>query len=501
VIFPVNYVVDRDLIVFRTDPGSKLDAATERESVAFEVDAVDEATRTGWSVVVGGTLADHDQVQEPAGLVALAQDAGAAGEELDLHRGRGLGQQLPRAAGRTAGAGPGSGRSPPWPTASPGRPGAAKHGPPPGPTGPPGVGRPALGAGGSEHDAGGAPRGEAVDAAQVIVVGGGGTGGALAHDLVLRGLRVTLLERGELTSGTTGRHHGLLHSGARYAVGDPASAVACIAENRILRRIAPGSFEENGGLFVALDDQDMGYLPGFLAGCAACGIPTRRLTPAEALALEPGLNPALRAAVRVPDATMDAMRLPLRFFATAQANSARLRPFCEVVGLPRAGRRVTGVAVRDRLTGAEAELAADLVVNATGPWCGRLAAMAGASVPVQPSAGVLLAVAGRLCDLVVNRLHACGDGDIVVPQRRLSIVGTSAWTVDDPDDLEVPDEHVRAMRREGAKLVPAVAAAAERAAWSAARPLIGPAGGGRGRELSRTFGCFDHAVTDGVAAW
>jgi glycerol-3-phosphate dehydrogenase len=125
--------------------------------------------------------------------------------------------------------------------------------------------------------------------------------------------------------------------------------------------------------------------------------------------------------------------------------------------------------------------------------------MAEATVPVQPSPGVLLALVGRLCDLVVNRLHPAGDGDIVVPQRRLSIVGTSAWTVSDPDDLEVPDEHVQAMYREGAKLVPAVTSAAERAAWSAARPLIGATGGqGGGRELSRTFKCFDHAVTDGV---
>jgi glycerol-3-phosphate dehydrogenase len=309
---------------------------------------------------------------------------------------------------------------------------------------------------------------------------------------------VTLVERGELTSGTTGRHHGLLHSGARYAVNDPESALECIAENRILRRIAPGSFEENGGLFVALDDEDMDYLPRFLAGCAACGIPTRQLTPAAALDLEPGLHPGLRAAVLVPDATMDAMRLPLRFFASAQRNGARLRPFTEVTGLLTAGRRVRGVAVRDHLTGADAELDADLVVNATGPWCERLAAMAGTSVPVQPSPGVLLALQGRLCELVVNRLHPAGDGDIVVPQRRLSIVGTSAWTVDDPDDLAVPEDHVQAMFREGARLVPAVATASERAAWSAARPLVGAAGGGGGRELSRTFKCFDHAATDQV---
>jgi glycerol-3-phosphate dehydrogenase len=338
-----------------------------------------------------------------------------------------------------------------------------------------------------------------MDRAHVAIVGGGGTGAALAHDLVLRGLRVTLVERGELTSGTTGRHHGLLHSGARYAVADAESAVECIQENRILRRIAPGSFEENGGLFAAITDEDMDYLPGFLAACAACDIPTRELTAAEALRIEPGLTPTVKAAVLVPDATMDAMRLPLRFFATARRNGAELRPFTEVTGLLVHDRRVTGVAVRDHLTGVGAEIQADLVVNATGPWCERLAGMAGADVPVRPSPGVLLALRGRLCNLVVNRLHPAGDGDIVLPQRSLSVVGTSSWVVEDPDDLDVPEEHVQAMYREGARLVPAVATAAERAAWSAARPLIGTAGTATsGRELSRTFKCFDHAASDGV---
>ncbi|HZD70103.1 MAG TPA: FAD-dependent oxidoreductase, partial [Actinomycetes bacterium] len=322
--------------------------------------------------------------------------------------------------------------------------------------------------------------------AHVVIVGGGGTGAALAHDLILRGLEVTLVERGEVISGTTGRHHGLLHSGARYAVKDAESAVECIAENRILRRIAPGSFEENGGLFVALDDEDMDYRPAFLDACAACGIPARELPVAQALRLEPNLSPAIKAAVRVPDATMDAMRLPLRFLAAARRGGARLHPFTEVVGLLRHAGRVRGVAARDRTSRRELRIAADLVVNATGPWSERLAAMAGARVPVRPSPGVLLALRGRLCNLVINRLHPAGDGDIIVPQRALSVVGTSSWVVDDPDDLEVPEAHVQAMYREGAKLLPAVATAAYRAAWSAARPLIGDTGASSGRELSRT---------------
>ena len=53
-IFPVNYVLDGDLIVFRTDPGTKLDHGS-LDRVAFEVDEIDFAHHEGWSVVVAGT--------------------------------------------------------------------------------------------------------------------------------------------------------------------------------------------------------------------------------------------------------------------------------------------------------------------------------------------------------------------------------------------------------------------------------------------------------------
>ena len=333
----------------------------------------------------------------------------------------------------------------------------------------------------------------------VLIVGGGGTGGALAHDLTLRGVKVTLVERGEVTSGTTGRHHGLLHSGARYAVGDREAAIECIEENTILRRICPGSFEENDGLFVAITDEDMEYLEPLLKGCADCGIPTQTLTRDEALRLEPLLNPELKAAVRIPDATMDAMRLPLRFFASAKHGGAGIHAYMEVEGLLVHDHLVSGAVVRDHVTGKAGEIRADIVVNATGPWAEHTAAMAGVDVPIRPSPGVLLALRGRLSNMVINRMHKSGDGDIVVPQRALSIVGTSSWTVDDPDDLGVPEDHVRRMYEEGSKLIPAIKTAEFRAAWSAARPLIGSKDQvDSGRELSRTFKTYDHKETDGV---
>ena len=334
--------------------------------------------------------------------------------------------------------------------------------------------------------------------AHVLIIGGGATGGGLAHDLALRGLRVTLVERGEVTSGTSGRHHGLLHSGARYAVGDREAGVECIRESTILKRIAPGTFECNDGLFVAVCEEDLEYLDPLVDACTEAGIPAQRLSAAQALRLEPNLNPELKAAVRVPDATVDPMRLILRFFATARHNGADIRPYMEVTGLVRHNGRVTGAALRDHVTGKTGEFNADLVVNAAGPWSGQVAAMGGATVPMTPSPGVLLAVRGRFCNMVINRMHKSADGDIVVPQRGLSIVGTSSWVVEDPDELPVPEDHVERMYTEGSKLIPALRHAPRRAAWSAARPLVGSGGAATGRELSRTFQTFDHAARDGL---
>ncbi|MCH6470223.1 pyridoxamine 5'-phosphate oxidase family protein [Sinomonas terrae] len=55
-LFPINYVVDRGTVVFRSDPGTKIAASLDRARVAFEVDAFDPATNEAWSVIVKGGL-------------------------------------------------------------------------------------------------------------------------------------------------------------------------------------------------------------------------------------------------------------------------------------------------------------------------------------------------------------------------------------------------------------------------------------------------------------
>src|SRR3989304_10340495 len=84
---------------------------------------------------------------------------------------------------------------------------------------------------------------------ELLVIGGGATGLGVAWDACLRGIKVLLVDQSDLGQGTSGRYHGLLHSGGRYVISDPVSARDCAHENEILRRLAPSTIEDNvGGL-------------------------------------------------------------------------------------------------------------------------------------------------------------------------------------------------------------------------------------------------------------
>src|SRR5512140_2582580 len=216
-------------------------------------------------------------------------------------------------------------------------------------------------------------------AAHAVVIGAGSTGSALAHDLALRGVRVTVVERAGVASGATGHNQAQLHSGGRYAVNDAESARECIEENWTLRRIAPERLELNDGLFVALDEGAMDYRSKFLEGCEACGIPTREIGADEALRLEPLLNPHIRSAIQVPDGVFDPYRLCLSFLATACRNGAAIRTFCEVTGLDTANRTVT---IRSKRTNQTEKLHGDVVINAGGPWAGEVGTLGGLHVPL-----------------------------------------------------------------------------------------------------------------------
>ncbi len=338
----------------------------------------------------------------------------------------------------------------------------------------------------------------------VVVIGGGATGAGVLRDLAMRGIRTLLVERGDFTSGTSGRYHGLLHSGARYVESDPISARHCIEENAVLRRIAPATIEPTGGYFVATPDDPDDYLGRFPSACAAAGIEAEPVPLDELFRAEPLLSREIRAAYRVPDAALEPWELVDANLASAREHGAHAWRYQAVIGFERdAGGAVTAVRVRNERSGEEATITCRAVVSASGAWAGKVAALAGATLAMSPGKGSMLIFNRRMTTAVVNRLAPPGDGDILVPVHTVCILGTTDITVPDPDDVHVTRDEVDALLRHGEQLVPGISGARVLRAYAGSRPLydqsdLGTPGLDESRGISRAHHVIDHGRRDGV---
>jgi glycerol-3-phosphate dehydrogenase len=337
----------------------------------------------------------------------------------------------------------------------------------------------------------------------VLVIGGGATGAAVAWDCALRGYATVLAERRDLAEGTSGRFHGLLHSGGRYAVKDPHAAVECIEENVILRRIASDCIEDTGGLFVTTPDDDPAYGDRFLEGCAQTGVPTEEIDTAEALRREPLLNPGIKRAFTVPDASIDAWKTVWAFARAARARGARILPYHRVVDIVREGDAITGARLHDEHRGEEVAVEARMVLNAAGAWASQIADMAGIEgVEIIPGKGIMIAMNHRLVNTVINRCTLPADGDILVPIRTVSVIGTTDIRIKDPDEPEITQDEVEQMLDDGERLVPGFRHARALRVWAGVRPLFQDAkASGSSRDVTRAHAMLDHRARDGVTGF
>jgi glycerol-3-phosphate dehydrogenase len=336
--------------------------------------------------------------------------------------------------------------------------------------------------------------------ADVTVIGGGATGTGVAWDLSLRGLAVVLVDKGDLSSGTSGRYHGLLHSGARYVMSDPDTARECMTENTSVRRIVPRAVEDTGGLFVLLPGDDPSFADQWTAACRSAGITLQELSPSAALRQEPLLNPDVRRAFQVPDAVCNSMILCAALAAASREKGARILPFHRVDAFVRRGDGIQGVRVIDARNGEAHEIRSRFIVNATGPWAGHVAALAGISLSLDLSRGALVAYKGRLVRSAVQRLRLPDDADAILPRGQVSIAGTTEVPTTDPSDRRVEPWEPRLIQERIALLVPGISGARVAHSWSAVRPLYDPRGRSQGadpRLWSRNFTVIHHSDVDG----
>ncbi len=338
----------------------------------------------------------------------------------------------------------------------------------------------------------------------VLVVGGGATGAGVLRDLARRGLRALLVERSDFGTGTTGRYHGLLHSGGRYVAKDATAARECIAENRILRRIAPASIEDTGGYFVATPDDPEEYVNGFAAACAAADVDCEEVPLKEAFRREPALNRRIRRVFKVPDGSVEPWNLIEANVADARAHGSEAWSYQRLVGLEREGGRIVAATVSDGRTGSTTRITPRFVVSCAGAWAEQIAAMIGVTVTMHAGKGTMLIYNQRMTDTVVNRCHKSADGDIMVPVHTVAILGTTEQRVQDPDRYEITREEVAALIAEGEKLFPDLGRMRLLRAYAGVRPLYQPpaemtaAAAKDGRQISRAHSVLDHGAMDGV---
>ncbi len=299
----------------------------------------------------------------------------------------------------------------------------------------------------------------------VVVIGAGIAGAGIARDLALRSVSVTLVEKGAPAAGATGRCHGLLHSGARYAVKDPASAAECARENLILKNIAPLYTEDTGGLFLAVSEEEATYGDTLQKACKVASIPLEDISPSESP------NPAAQRCLRTNDGSVDPFLLTLANLYDAHINGARIMTHTSVTDV-NAGY----VYLSDGR-----KLKADVVVNAAGHECGALVS----GLKIQPNKGTILVTEHRVCDMVINRMRKPVDGDIIVPGHTTSLIGTTS--LNSTSTIATRGEY-RDLMREATALIPSIKNVRIIRAFSGVRPLVGS---GDGRELSRDYRIFE----------
>jgi glycerol-3-phosphate dehydrogenase len=274
----------------------------------------------------------------------------------------------------------------------------------------------------------------------VLVVGLGATGAGVALDAASRGLTVAAIDMGDLASGTSSKSSKLIHGGLRYLEHHEFALVhEGVAERQLLLRLAPHLVRPMDFVYPVWPDTARRRLLGLglttydvLAGLRNVRRHDR-IGAEEAIALAPALARAGAAYAYVyGDCVTDDARLVLEIVRQARRFGALTVTYAEAVGLCTVAGAVRGARVRDRLTGAEYEIRARHVVNATGVWVDRLLAMAdsAASPAVTPSKGVHVVVpAAKICLNDASVLLPSSHGDrrsmFAIAWDRQTILGTT----------------------------------------------------------------------------
>jgi len=265
-------------------------------------------------------------------------------------------------------------------------------------------------------------------AVDVLVVGGGVTGGGIALDAVTRGLSTALVEGRDFASGTSSRSSKLFHGGLRYLEQMDFRLVREALRERdlMLTRLAPHLVKPVSFLYPLTHHGWERFYVGagltlydLMGGSRALPRP-RHLTRTGARAIAPALRrDALTGGIRYFDAQCDDARHTLTLIRTAAAYGAIVRSSTEVVGFIREGGRIVAAELRDTETGERGVVRTGVVVNATGVWTDDVQRLA-------DSRGEFKVRASKGIHIVVPRDRISSETGIILRTER-SVLFVIPW--------------------------------------------------------------------------
>ncbi|MCU0355611.1 MAG: glycerol-3-phosphate dehydrogenase/oxidase, partial [Cytophagales bacterium] len=341
----------------------------------------------------------------------------------------------------------------------------------------------------------------------LLVVGGGITGAGIALDAATRGMRVGLLEMQDFAAGTSSRSTKLIHGGLRYLKQLEFKLVAETGrERRIVYENGPHVTRAEPMLLPLVKGGSLGRWSASLGlavydWLAGVGQAERRrmLSAAETLDFEPLLDTQnLTGGAYYYEYRTDDARLTLEVLKEAVARGARAVNYAKVTGFLYENQKIAGAKATDLLTGETYEIAAKVVVNASGPWVDTLDALDNTARigKLYLTKGVHIVVAHEKLPLRQSAYFDVPDGRMVfaIPREGKTYIGTTdtpyqgdmvhpEMTAEDRDYLLQAANHLFPV----ANLTPANV----ESHWVGLRPLIRQPGKGPS-EISRKDEIFKY---------